>query len=290
MAGPDVGASPELDRLLELGWDADSVGALIDGVRFAGRRIDVDYPDGGLEALGLDGGSSYWFDHRAHEVVDSLRQTTGVRSIWDIGAGTGSMAKRLADAGYDVVAVEPLPDGARAIARLGGNAVFCGSLEQLQLPDASLGAIGLFDVIEHIGDPDPLIREARRVLEPGGVVAITVPALQSLWSDEDEAAGHHRRYRRDVLDGFMSGHGFERATSRYIFACLVLPAAVLRAIPYRLGRRRTADEVIAHDESQLAPSASVDRIMRSVLQLERTAATRVRLPVGLSLIGIYRRR
>ena len=87
----------------------------------------------------------------------------------------------------------------------------------------------------------------------------------------------------------MVEHGFERVTSRYIFAVLALPATVLRSVPYRLGRRRTVEQVMATDESQLAPSASVDRIMRGVLKLERSTAKRVRLPVGLSLMGVYRR-
>ena len=121
-------------------------------------------------------------------------------------------------------------------------------------------------------------------------MAITVPALQSLWSDEDEAAGHHRRYRRRALDDFMSGHGFERVTSRYIFACLVAAGrgAPRRSLPTRPPARRV-EQVIAADESQLAPSPTVDRVMRGVLNLERTAARKVRLPVGLSLMGVYRR-
>ena len=257
-------------------------------MRLAGQ-VDVDYPEGGLETLGLDGGSGYWFDHRANEVVDALRAASNTSSIWDVGAGTGSMVKRLTDAGYAVVAVEPLPDGARAIAQMGCDAVFCGSLEQLRLPDDCLAAVGLFDVIEHIGDPVPLIEEVGRVLEPRGVVAVTVPALRSLWSDEDEVAGHHRRYRRKDLDAFMVEHGFSRVSSQYIFACLVVPAAVLRAVPYRLGRRRSADQVMATEAGQLAPSASVDRVMRGVLELERSTAKHVRLPVGLSVMGIYRR-
>jgi SAM-dependent methyltransferase len=284
-----AGASTEVERLLGLGWDADSVGPLIDGIRLAGGQVDVDYPEGGLETLGLDGGSGYWFDHRANEVVDALKVASDAASIWDVGAGTGSMVKRMTDAGYAVVAVEPLPEGARAIARMGCDAVFCGSLEQLHLPNDSLAAVGLFDVIEHISDPVPLIDEVRRVLEPRGVVAVTVPALRSLWSDEDEVAGHHRRYRRKDLDAFMGEHGFGRVSSQYIFACLVVPAAVLRAVPYRLGRRRSADQVMATEAGQLAPSPSVDRVMRGVLGFERSAAKHVRLPVGLSVMGIYRR-
>jgi 2-polyprenyl-3-methyl-5-hydroxy-6-metoxy-1,4-benzoquinol methylase len=281
--------SSELERLARLGWRPDTLGPLVDGVRFVSERIEVDYPEVGLRALGLDGGKSYWFDHRAHEVIHALGTVTRVRTVWDVGAGTGSMSTRLARAGHDVVAVEPLPEGARAIARQGCSAVFCASLEQLRLPSGCLRVIGLFDVLEHIPNPRHLMIEIHRVLEPGGVLVLTVPALQALWSDDDEAAGHHRRYRQKELDEFIDSCGFDRAMSRYLFATLVVPAAVMRAVPYRFGRRRTTNEVIAATSKQLSPGRVVDRVIRGVLQAERFTAKRIRLPVGLSLFGIYRR-
>ena len=72
MTDTGAGGSPELVRLALLGWDAVAARPIVDGVRFIGDPIEVHYPDGGLAALGLDGGTSYWFDHRAQAVVDAL--------------------------------------------------------------------------------------------------------------------------------------------------------------------------------------------------------------------------
>jgi len=177
--------SAELERLGRLGWRPETLGPLVDGVRFVNDRIEVEYTEVGLRTLGLDGGKGYWFDHRAQEVIHALASVTRVTSIWDVGAGTGSMSTRLARAGKDVVAVEPLAEGAKAIARQGFGAVFCGSLEGLELPSGCLRVVGLFDVIEHIRDPRSLMMEVHRVLEPAGIVAVTVPALQALWSEAD---------------------------------------------------------------------------------------------------------
>jgi 2-polyprenyl-3-methyl-5-hydroxy-6-metoxy-1,4-benzoquinol methylase len=286
-----VQTSSELERLGDLGWCADALGPLVDGVRIiAGHEsTDVHYPDRGLHALGLDGAPGYWFAHRAREVVDELERATRARAIWDIGAGTGAMSTRFAQAGHDVVAVEPLVAGARAIARQRCCTVFCATLEELRLPAGSLRVVGMFDVIEHIADLHGLMTEVRRVLEPGGVLAVTVPALPSLWSEDDDVAGHHRRYRRSQLDAQMQSWGFERVTSRYLFASLVVAAAVARALPYRLGRRRGADAVMAATAKQLRPSPWVERIARGVLSAEHALARRATLPVGLSVLGIYRR-
>ena len=285
----EAGGSPELTRLARLGWNAAAMAPIIDGVRFIGDKVDVHYPDGGLAALGLDGGSSYWFDHRAQAVIRALVTTSDARSIWDIGAGAGSMSRRLVRADYDVVAVEPIPDGARAIARQGIEAVFCSSLTQLSLPGSSLRIVGLFDVVEHIEDPTELLTEVHRVLEPDGVVVLTVPAFPALWSDEDEIAGHKRRYRRPYLDRFMASLGFSKVDSQYLFASLLVPAALIRVIPYKLGRHRSQEASLAASASQLAPSPTVDRAIRGLLHIESIIAKRVRLPFGTSVMGLYRR-
>ncbi len=289
MSSAGINDSPELARLARLGWHAESRGTVVDGVLFVGESIDVDYPEAGLDALGLEGGTGYWFDHRAQAVAAALAQTTSSRSIWDIGAGTGSMAGRLARAGYEVVAVEPLAHGARAIKRQAVGTVICSSLGQLELPDASVPVLGLFDVVEHIEEPRDLLAEVHRVLEPGGIVVLTVPAFPALWSDEDDVAGHWRRYRRSELDGFMTSIGFIQAQTHYLFATLVVPVALLRALPYRLGRRLTPEAALATASDQLTPGPIVDRSIRRLLHLESTIAARTRLPLGTTILGLYRR-
>lgn len=52
----------------------------------------------------------------------------------------------------------------------------------------------LFDVIEHINDQIQFVGSALYHLKKGGILAVNVPALQSLYSDYDLAAGHIRRY------------------------------------------------------------------------------------------------
>jgi ubiquinone/menaquinone biosynthesis C-methylase UbiE len=259
-----------------------------EGVRVVDDDMTVHYPEGGLAALGLDGGGGYWFDHRAREVVEALEVATDARTIWDIGAGAGSMTLRLSRAGFDVVSVEPLMEGAVAIAQMRCSDVFCGSLEALRLPTHSVRILGFFDVIEHLDDPGALMEEAQRVLEPSGVVVVTVPAFQSLWSNSDVVAGHQRRYNRKALDAFMQSCGLRRVTSKYIFAALLPPAVALRTIPYRLGRRRTTEEVLAANAKRLAPNARLDAAAGRLLRAESALARRVPLPAGLSVLGVYK--
>jgi SAM-dependent methyltransferase len=283
----ETSAQSELRRLQSLGWDAPAPDA--DGVRRLGRdEGEISYPREVLNTLSGAGGEGFWLDARADAVGQLLREAS-IGKIWEVGAGSGAMAKRLPRYGVEVVSVEPLPEGALEIAHLGSE-VFCGTLQDLALPSGSLPAVGLFDVLEHIEDPLPLLDEVARVLVPGGTLVVTVPAYQWLWSAEDEALGHFRRYSAKTLDALLVRSQFSVLSMRYCFASLVPAAALLRALPYHLGRRRTSDEVLIGIGTSLNPAAKLNRFAQRVLALEAKASRHVPLPFGLSVLAVAHNR
>jgi SAM-dependent methyltransferase len=54
-----------------------------------------------------------------------------------------------------------------------GLPVFTGTLQQAMLPADRYDVVTLWDVIEHVPDPVPLMQEAARVLRPGGRLVLT---------------------------------------------------------------------------------------------------------------------
>jgi SAM-dependent methyltransferase len=105
-----------------------------------------------------------------------LKLPPGAR-VLDLAAGTGKLTRALLGGGLDVVAVEPqaaLRD--ILVDSVGAERVREGFAEAIPLPDGSVAAVTVADAF-HWFDPPAALREIRRVLGPGGGLAVlsTVP-------------------------------------------------------------------------------------------------------------------
>jgi SAM-dependent methyltransferase len=105
-----------------------------------------------------------------------------VRTVVDLGAGTGALTRLLVGRADDVVAVEP-DDRMRAVLSesVPGVRALAGRGEAIPLPDGSVDAV-LASSSWHWMDTIPTLREVGRVLVPGGTLAV-------MWSGPDPDAG-----------------------------------------------------------------------------------------------------
>ena len=69
--------------------------------------------------------------------------------------------------------------------------------------------ITCMEVLEHLPDDTRALEHIARALEPGGRLFISVPAWQSNWGPQDEAAGHVRRYEPALLRALLSRAGLQ---------------------------------------------------------------------------------
>jgi O-methyltransferase/aklanonic acid methyltransferase len=111
----------------------------------------------------------------AADLLRLLDPAPGTRLV-DIGAGRGAIAGAAAAAGCAVTAVDAAP---RMVALLAAAhpdmEVRRGDARALDLPDASYDLATLGFVIHIVADPPRVLAEVRRVLRPGGTVALSVP-------------------------------------------------------------------------------------------------------------------
>ena len=248
----------------------------------------VDYPETGHDWCAAVEDASWWFRHRNRFLLEVMRRYPPAQPFYDVGGGNGVVASALRDAGIPAVVVEPGEAGA-ARARARGLDAIRATLDTAGIAAGSAGAIGIFDVLEHIEEPSSFLANARSLLRSGGRLYVTVPAYRALWSAEDEYAQHYRRYTAAGLRRALDRAGFDVELTTYMFALLPLPILLLRAIPYRLGRARafTADGVSSDHRSSGLGSRVLGVVLESELAVFRRTGA---LPFGGSVVGVAKKR
>jgi SAM-dependent methyltransferase len=96
----------------------------------------------------------------------------------DVGCATGAFLAAAAAAGIEGEGLELAADAAER-ARARGLRVRCTTAEAF-VPSRRYAAVTAFDVLEHLPDPAALVERLAGWLLPGGVVAVTVPNLESV--------------------------------------------------------------------------------------------------------------
>lgn len=123
--------------------------------------------------------------------------------VLELGAGSGAFTRRLADAGFEVEAADIDPTGCPHR----GIPLHVVDLNAMTWPlsEAAWDAVVAVEVIEHLDSPSLFLRNARRLLKPGGALCLTTPNVVSLASRRALVLrGHLAFFGPGVL--FAGGH------------------------------------------------------------------------------------
>lgn len=203
--------------------------------------------------------------------------------LLDCGAGTGRFAQEMA-ADCRVLVLDDHEEALRMLrARFRPEQILSLAGDRVPLPDASLDYVTALDVLEHTPDDAAVVRGFHRLLRPGGVAVVTVPASMALWSDWDVGLHHFRRYARPQLRALFPNEQWDVVQVNYtnvpVYPLVWLARRWRGWFPAGKNAPRAEDKV---------PPGWLNALLR--VQLVGLAMMRVPWPFGVSLLLVAKKR
>jgi SAM-dependent methyltransferase len=228
----------------------------------------------------------WWFRGRRRIIETLLRQELpgdGPRRILSVGCGPGTgLAWLLPFAGArgKVVGLDIEELHARDLPA--GVEFVVGALEDAPLPDASFDAVLALDVLEHLDDDAAGLRQAARLVKPGGLLLVTVPALPSLWGGQDVVSEHRRRYTKPELARLFERAALPGSKVTY-FNTLLFPLIA----PVRWARRAAGLSQRQRSDFEDGGPGLVNETLARIFAAESHLISRAPMPIGVSLVATY---
>ena len=244
---------------------------------------------------------NWWFAARTHSLLGMLDREVASRHssragapaapamlVLDVGCGAGNMHHHLLRYGQ-VRGIDCFFTPLR-VAQQRGHLVSQAKGSAIAFPDSSFELVTALDVIEHCQDDAAVLSECARVLKPGGLLAVTVPAFPWLWSDNDTINGHRRRYRPVELAGKLKGAGLAvRRLTCNNFSVLPMAAALIFLRQLRgakLGLSAPSTDEDAYQVEMQSVHPALNAVLTALGLAESWVLRYASFPIGTGIISV----
>ncbi|MCB0726101.1 MAG: class I SAM-dependent methyltransferase [Ignavibacteriae bacterium] len=196
--------------------------------------------------------------------------------ILEVGCGVGSFTKLITDQS-DFDSMYCIDISSAAIDHIKKrNFSKEIKIECLDLMDAEgeYDFIVCMNVMEHVKDDVNFFKKLLELLKPGGVLFHLVPSHQFLYSKFDEAAGHFKRYDKNMMRSFDTGENVKLIDQYYFNLIGALGYWAVYKI-LKSGDINDTEGEIGMFDKYIVPFS------RNFLPLKT--------PIGISLISVYKK-
>jgi SAM-dependent methyltransferase len=230
----------------------------------------------------------WWFAGRREVILQTLASLNfppGPIRLLDAGCGTGFNLKILARRG--VAFGFDLRREAIAFCRKRGlNTAVLADTQAMPFQSGSFDVVFFLDVLYHLDVSSDLLalKNAHRVLKPGGYLVLTDSAFRFLWSRHDLAVHARERYTRRTLRRRVEESGFQVTASSYFQFFLFFPVLFLRLLErFRYGKSR----IPVSDLKSI--NRTLNRVLFQIFRAEAKLLPHIRFPFGSSLLIVARK-
>jgi SAM-dependent methyltransferase len=240
-----------------------------------------------LELTGRAEATHFWFRGFRKFVSPVIADLTNGRSglrLVDCGCGTGHNLQLLrphgSSVGFDLHAA------GLARARAKGFTVLRGDVTCIPLRSGSFDVATSFDVLQCVEGDVEALREMARLVRPGGVVVMTLAALDALRGDHAEVWREVRRYTPATARRLVEAAGLTPERVSFMFASLFPLMASVRLVQ-RLTRR--FGRTVRADTDITVPIGPVNVLLTTLVSAEAALVRYVPMPIGSSLLVVARK-
>lgn len=224
---------------------------------------------------------THWWYRALHQLVfDTLEKELPNwrdKAILDAGCGTGLILQKLGNPAKNA-GVDLAPEAIEFCHRRGLRNVQQADICNLPFTDSTFDVVISSSVLYHqwVKDIDGALHEVRRVLRPGGLLLVNVPAYKFLHSAHDDAVMTERRFRKNEIRQLLTGNGFEIRRITY-WTTLLFPFAVAA---------RTLGGSATGRDFQTSVNSLTHRLFGWVMALEPGLLRYLNFPWGVALWAI----
>jgi SAM-dependent methyltransferase len=233
--------------------------------------------------------ANFWFRSRNRIILNLFSRFLGPgpATVLEVGCGTGFVLQGLSEfPRYRLFGAELHLEGLRFARQRLPNVEFL-QLDIRRTPfDGEFDAVGAFDVLEHIDEDLEVMRNVHRTLKKGGLFFLSVPQHPWLWSAQDAASGHKRRYTRSELTRKLREGGFKiEFASSFVFA--LFPVMAVSRLLKGAGASSSSGEF---DYGELKLPPLISRLLEIPMRLDESLIKLgASLPFGGSLVVVARK-